>query len=63
MQVIIDQDACIACGLCIGICPDVFSACANGTVHAKHGAVSPENEDAVRKAADSCPTEAIHTEG
>lgn len=62
MNAIIDQDACIACGLCMGICPEVFSPCANGTVHAISGKVPAQAEDAVREAAENCPTDAIHTE-
>ena len=62
MQVMIDQDACIACGLCTGICPEIFVTCANGTVHAKSGTVPASKEDAVREAAENCPTDAIHTE-
>ena len=59
MRAEIDQDLCIACGLCTGICQDVFSACANGTVHAMHGTIPAESEDTAREAAKSCPTDAI----
>ena len=25
MKVIVDKDTCIGCGLCCGVCPEVFS--------------------------------------
>ncbi len=62
MRAEIDQDLCIACGLCTGICESVFSSCANGTVHAMHGEVPMEAEESARIAAESCPTDAIRIE-
>ena len=59
MRAEIDQDLCISCGLCTGISEAVFSACANGTVHAIHGEVPAEAEESAHLAAESCPTDAI----
>ena len=25
MKAIVDQDACISCGLCVSVCPEVYS--------------------------------------
>ena len=30
LEVSVDQDACIGCGLCIGVCPEVFEFNENG---------------------------------
>ena len=62
MNATIDQDACIACGLCVSTCPEAFTTCMNGTVHAKDGIVPSHAEDAAREAAENCPTDAIHIE-
>jgi ferredoxin len=58
MRVRIDKDSCTACELCVDTCPEVFkmeSDIAEVTVDE----VPAEFEDAVRGAADECPTEAI----
>lgn len=52
------NENCIGCGLCAGICPEVFSMTESGTAKAS-GNVSAELEDSVREAADRCPVDAI----
>jgi len=60
MKVFLDQDACIGCGLCPDICPEVFEMIADEDVaRAKVESVPPAAEDGVREAADSCPVDAI----
>jgi len=59
MKAMIDPDTCISCGLCTGICPDVFGSCADGSVHAKSGTIPTESELTAKEAAESCPTDAI----
>lgn len=53
------NDRCIACGLCMATCPDVFSMGPNG----KAQAIDSEVSDALRQdaegALDSCPVNAI----
>lgn len=49
---------CIACGRCIEICSEVFEM-GEEIVHARNSAVDPEYEEAVREAANKCPTNAI----
>lgn len=58
MKVYVDEDICIGCGLCAGICPEVFEMNDNGKATAAN-AVTPDNEDAVKEAMDSCPVSAI----
>ena len=55
------NEACIACGLCIGICSDVFQMGGDGMAHGS------EFEDdslfgPVEEARDSCPVSAISIE-
>ncbi|VYU06300.1 4Fe-4S dicluster domain-containing protein [Clostridium tertium] len=61
MKAFVDENTCISCGLCEGICPEVFSL-ESGVSQAKEGAVPSEYEDATREACDSCPVTAISVE-
>ncbi len=54
----VDQNTCIGCGLCAGMCPDVFAMNADG----KSEAVSQENLAAAKEAAAACPVSAITAE-
>ncbi|MFZ0034825.1 MAG: ferredoxin [Sedimentisphaerales bacterium] len=49
---------CVACGLCVEICPEVFKM---GELYAqvKTDEIPEEFEKAVRQAADDCPVSAI----
>ena len=58
MKVYVDEDICIGCGLCAGICPEVFEINDNGKATAANS-VTSDNEDAVKEAMDSCPVSAI----
>ena len=59
MKVKVNKDACIGCGACASICPDVFELNDEGLSEAKVEEVKEELQDEVRDAADSCPTGAI----
>ena len=50
MKSFVDQDACIACGLCVSTCEDVY--------HFNE----EEYEDDCRTAAENCPTMAIEVD-
>lgn len=54
------NEACIACGLCTGVCPDVFEMGDDGLAH------GCEFDDsllgAVEEARDGCPVSAISIE-
>lgn len=56
------NDACIGCGLCASICPEVFQMNDEGLAEAAPGAVPEELEAPVIEARDSCPVSAIETE-
>jgi len=58
MSIKVDQDTCIGCGTCAGLCPDVFKMNEEG----KSEVVSQENTDCAQNAAQSCPVSAITVE-
>ena len=51
---------CIACGLCVDICPEVFKM-GEQYAEVKVSSVPKENEEAVKQAVDECPVSAIIT--
>ena len=59
LQVIVLQKACIQCGLCPTICPEVFSLTPGEPAQAITGPVPDDQKLAVQEAADSCPVAAI----
>jgi ferredoxin len=74
MQVTIDREACIDCGVCHADCPEVFEEdnadSTSQIVEAYRiggdpaiGQVPDALAECVRSAADRCPVEAIHVEG
>ncbi|MDO5520346.1 MAG: ferredoxin [bacterium] len=62
MKAVVDQDACISCGMCVSTCPEVFEFDDNEKAHAVVDPVPGELEDSAQEAAEGCPTDAIHTE-
>lgn len=61
MNVRIDADLCTACGLCTDDVPDVFKM-GDDVAEVIQADVTGDLEDAVKDAADSCPSEAIIVE-
>lgn len=61
MEVKVNQDLCISCGLCVSNCPEIFSWNDEEKAHASQENVDPGMEDCVQDAADGCPTDAIET--
>ena len=61
MKAFVDENTCISCGLCEGVCPEVFSL-DTGISVAIEGEVPAEFEDATREACEGCPVTAISIE-
>lgn len=59
MKVKVNRDACIGCGACAAICPDIFEIDDEGLSKVVNSDVKDENIDDVKDAIDSCPTGAI----
>ena len=59
MKVIVEQDLCISCGLCISICEEVFHWNDDDKAEAIETDVPEDLEQDVQEALDSCPTSAI----
>lgn len=62
MEVKVDQDLCISCGLCVSNCPDIFVWNQEDKAEAVNAKVDDELADCVQDAADDCPTDAIETQ-
>ena len=61
MKAFVDQDSCIGCGMCCGVCPEVFRMNDDGKAEAC-GDVTAANRGAVQEAIGGCPMEAISEE-
>ena len=55
-KVTVDAAACVGCGLCEQICPDVFKVEGDGIAHVKSQECGTCN---VAEVADQCPVTAI----
>lgn len=53
------NDDCQGCGLCEATAPDIFEITDEGQAIVLVDEVPPEREQAVREAAEECPTEAV----
>ena len=53
------NDNCIGCGLCAGICPEVFSMTDDGVARAVKAEVPDAVQGSAGEAKDSCPVSAI----
>ena len=62
MKVKVNKEACIGCGACAAICDAIFELDDEGLSVAKVEEVKEEDKQAVRDAAESCPTGAIAVE-
>lgn len=59
MKVKVNEDACIGCGACAAIAPEVFEINDEGLSTVIVDEVAKENEKEANDAIDSCPTSAI----
>ena len=61
MKVSVNRDACIACGACAGIAPDVFELDGEGIAVPVVEEVPAALETDAQDALEACPTEALST--
>ncbi len=62
MKAKVNKDACIGCGACSAVCPNVFELGDDGFANVKVEEVAESDKDAVVEASEGCPTSAISTE-
>lgn len=69
VKVTIDQDTCIACGMCYNTCPDVYEDDGSGTAQlveeyrdTPDEGYIPDDITCTQDGADSCPVDAIKLE-
>ncbi|MGI5902034.1 MAG: ferredoxin [Desulfitobacteriia bacterium] len=55
----VEKEACIGCGACPSICPEIFEMDEDGLAYTLRELVPEDQEDLAEEAAESCPTEAI----
>ena len=60
-RVVVDEECCIGCGTCAGLCPEVFQLGEDGE---KSRVIAPDRTDleCVQDAIASCPGECISIE-
>jgi ferredoxin len=58
-KIIVDESACIGCGLCEQACPEVFELKDDGLAHVKAQACGSCD---LKEVASQCPVEAIKVE-
>jgi len=61
MKVVVDENLCTGCGLCVDVCPEVFEMPEALSI-VKAVAITGDLEEKVKEAAESCPVEAIIVE-
>lgn len=62
MKAFVDKDACIGCGLCPSISPEVFSMEDDGKAVAIDDELKDDMVDGAKEAVEGCPVNAISVE-
>ena len=62
MKVNVDDQRCRGHGVCVTLCPDVFTLTDDGYSVVENPDVPPGLESAVREAVECCPEQAISEE-
>lgn len=59
MKAMVNQETCISCGMCIDICPEVFSYNEDNKSVAIDGDIPEKSIDGAKESRDACPVDAI----
>ena len=59
MEAMVVEKACIRCGLCAGLCPEVFTLAEGEPARVTENPIPDGLKIGVQEAADSCPVAAI----
>ena len=59
LVVTVDRRRCCGYAICVGICPEVYELDGDGLAQVRPGSVRLELHEPARRAAASCPEEAI----
>lgn len=59
MKVIVDQEACIGCGMCIDVCPKVFEYNSDNKSEAINENVTDASKEKIIESQQVCPVDAI----
>lgn len=62
MKVVVDRDACISCGFCESVCPEVFKLDDENISMVIQNPIDSENVECSKESEYNCPTSAIHIE-
>ncbi len=62
MKARVNKDSCIGCGLCEGLCPNVFKMGHDGLAEAIPQEIDDADADDTREAESQCPVGAIEIE-
>lgn len=62
MKARVDQDLCIGCGVCVGLCPEVFAMLESEKAEVVRDPIPSALEGDVKGAAEACPVAAITVE-
>lgn len=62
MNLKIDQDKCLRCGMCTGTAMDVFEFDDEGNIKINEENITEENKESIENAINSCPVGAISKE-
>ncbi|MBU2701779.1 ferredoxin [Sporomusaceae bacterium BoRhaA] len=62
MKGFVDKDACIGCGLCPGVCPEIFEMDDDGKAKALDKKITDDLVESAKDAEMQCPVNAIKVE-
>lgn len=63
MNIKVDKNKCIGCGMCMTIAPEAFELGKDGKAQVKFMPTGQEPEAKIKEAVDSCPVNAIELTG